>query len=105
MRRSQISQVIGAEEGNSMPLWERALSRLVMRPGSKTRLGWTLIGVFLIMIDLIWVPFQAFDPPVDQFSEVSTWIPMIYWTLDIPCAFLTGFNFEGAAECRPRLIA
>lgn len=108
LRHSAIAMALNGKDSsdeNNLPMWERVAAHCVMHPGSQRRLTWSILGVVLIALDLIWVPFQAFDPPLNDLSAVLFWTAIIYWSLDIPCSFLTGFNSDGVTEKRPFLIA
>lgn len=70
---------------------ESLRTQLPLRPRSKVRIFWEVLGMFLLFCDVIWLPLQAFEiPPSVAFSTLQT----IFWTLDIPSGFLTGYYKE-----------
>jgi len=93
-------------EGNSRrcSFYEHCWRRLVLRPGSRCRVAWDMVGITLIGYDLIWIPLQAFAEP-NTATAVASFIAMCFWTIDIPVSFFTGFLSNGVAELRPSKIA
>ncbi|CAE8582380.1 unnamed protein product, partial [Polarella glacialis] len=78
---------------------------LVMRPSCLQRLSWDLLSVMILTYDVLLIPFEAFEPEETTFLAVMDWITVIFWTVDIPVQFLTGFHSEGVLEMRPSKIA
>ena len=62
----------------------------VVHPESSSRLSWEISGVFVLMLDLVWIPMMAFDPPESVGTAIIGWITLIYWTLDMLLTFNTG---------------
>ena len=87
---------------------ERLVSRCVLGPGTKKRLVWEIIGMFLIVYDLITIPLQAFGEHMVEngFLDFMSWFASCYWVVDIPFSFFVGFDTkDGMVELRPRRIA
>jgi len=63
----------------------------VMHPECSKRLVWDIWGLFALMIDLIWLPMQVFEPTQTLFVNLMTWSILLYWTGDILASFHTGF--------------
>jgi len=75
--------------------WIRSADKLIVRPGSKLRISWDFVGMALILYDLVSIPMQIFEPPPNPFSEVMSMFSTVFWTVDIPFSFVTGFYREG----------
>jgi hypothetical protein len=63
----------------------------VFSPDSITRIAWDIVGIFVLMVDLIWIPMQVFEPYDTIGISLLSWSTLLYWTIDILLAFNTGF--------------
>ncbi|CAE7214827.1 Kcnh5 [Symbiodinium natans] len=101
-----LKQLSGEDDAEQL-LIIRTLNRFVLDPSSPKRLGFEVLGLFLIIYDLFWLPMQVFDPPGNTFTEVMGWTSSIYWALDIPMSFLVGqiIQKKGIIEMHVRAIA
>lgn len=97
----------------SMPRARASLSGLqashaacYSRPTSPFRLLWNGLGVTAIMYDLVNLPLMLFDPEPTDFTSGLRIAMMIFWALDMPASFTTGyFDKSGSLEMRPCRIA
>lgn len=71
------------------PAW-RSCGVPMFRPQGPFRMGWSLIGLVLILTDMVMVPMQVFDLSGTLFVVLLDWTTMIFWTLDILVNFRTG---------------
>lgn len=84
----------------------RMASRWVVHPATMKRIVWDLLGCVFVGYDFIVVPLQFLQPPESTFFACMLWVIRIYWTLDFPFSFFTGYSRdEGKAEVRLRLVA
>jgi len=81
------------------------LQYFVARPSSKRQIFWDILSVLFMFVDLMMVPMQAFPMPQTEFTRTLDWATVIFWTLDIPNNFFTGFHRKGIFEMRPWQIA
>lgn len=91
-----------------MPLqsWERCIKPVVVKPTSLVRMMWDMVGFLLILWDTVMLPLEFFKPDETRFIAVMTWLVRLYWTVDFPASFLTGYDLpEGSVETRPRKVA
>jgi len=97
----------GLEDDSDQSYMLHLLNKLVLDPSSPKRLFFEVLGLFLIIYDLFWLPMQVFDPPGNVFTEAMGWCSSIYWALDIPMSFLVGqiLQTKGIIEMRVRAIA
>lgn len=101
-RRPRRKEVITGEETKSKS-W---FGKFALRPDSLKRLSWDVITVLVVCYDCIVFPidfvFSSFDG--GKTVAVDTCIT-IFWTLDLPVCFLTGFHTAGLVEMRLKAIA
>lgn len=69
----------------------RAPTGCLLDPSSHTKLTWDVIGIPVLAWDLITIPMQVFDIGDTIVMIVMGWVTLIYWTIDMPVSFLTGF--------------
>jgi len=81
------------------------LARKMIHPNSKRRLSWDLIGMTFVLYDIITIPLQVFTIKVNLFSTILHWLTAIFWTIDFPTGFLTGYTSEGRLEMNPLFVA
>eukprot|EP00930_Biecheleria_cincta_P026051 TRINITY_DN18429_c0_g1_i1.p1 TRINITY_DN18429_c0_g1~~TRINITY_DN18429_c0_g1_i1.p1 ORF type:complete len:1323 (-),score=214.52 TRINITY_DN18429_c0_g1_i1:779-4429(-) len=79
--------------------------RLVANPRSSKRLVWDVIGILLIAYDIVFIPFQVFNPPSNNFTSFMSMFGTVFWTADIPLSFLVGFHSEGIIRMKLSSIA
>lgn len=85
---------------------ERLLSRVMIQPTCMRRTFWDLIGCFIVLYEVVIIPFQFFDPPASFWQEFMAWVVRIYWTVDFPSCFATGYaKPDGDPEMRPGFVA
>lgn len=78
----------------------------MFEPNSARRIAWDLLGLVLIFLDGVLLPFQLFAPPENTFTSTVFWIARIFWTVDLPLSFLTGILMpDGNVNMNPTLIA
>lgn len=112
---SALSENDGKRKGATPAFSQRAkqfgemlFNHLYMDPTSHRRLLWDAITLFFILSDVVFVPYQAamglpalpFECP-GPFTRVF----VLFWVLDIPMNFLTGFFAQGYLVRKPRLVA
>jgi len=82
--------------------------KLVVDPSSEVRLAWDILGIPILSWDLITIPLGVFTLGSlgdDIFSGMG-WVTLIYWTIDLPFTFLTGyFDSEGTLIMDVKAIA
>lgn len=79
----------------------------VASPSSPRRLFWDFLGAIVLCYDLLTVPLIAFnrnshEPPLKEALDFST---TVYWIVDIPLQFFSGYHSGGFIEMRPKKIA
>eukprot|EP00928_Gymnodinium_smaydae_P013730 TRINITY_DN14987_c0_g1_i1.p1 TRINITY_DN14987_c0_g1~~TRINITY_DN14987_c0_g1_i1.p1 ORF type:complete len:908 (-),score=128.68 TRINITY_DN14987_c0_g1_i1:64-2787(-) len=87
---------------------ERVTSTFIwrLRPSSPLRLHWDVLGMLMIIYDLMLIPLDlAFDLPDNSGLHAMFWITLLFWTLDIPVTFISGYYIKGTEEIRLARIA
>mmetsp|Transcript_15596 Transcript_15596/g.35798 ORF Transcript_15596/g.35798 Transcript_15596/m.35798 type:complete len:775 (-) Transcript_15596:69-2393(-) len=92
-----------------LPRWEAffataTLAKHMIHPNSKRRLLWDLLGMTLVVYDIITIPLQVFEPKKNLFSTVMAWCLAVFWTVDFPTGFLTGFTQDGRLVMNPLYV-
>jgi len=64
-------------------------------PSASYRLAWDVLGIFLICIDLIWLPMQVFSPTQTTPIVCFSWFALCFWSVDIVVTFNTGTFKKG----------
>jgi len=86
--------------------WVCIRRHLPVHPNSMRRCGWDIISLLLVAYDVAVIPLALFDIPKNSFFSLMKWFTRIFWSLDIPASFLTGFlRADGNCEDRFRPIA
>jgi hypothetical protein len=68
----------------------------VLNPASHAKLAWDVVGIPVLAWDLITIPMQVFQIGDTPLMLTMGWVTLIYWTIDIPVTFVTGyFNHDG----------
>eukprot|EP00928_Gymnodinium_smaydae_P069796 TRINITY_DN5351_c0_g2_i1.p1 TRINITY_DN5351_c0_g2~~TRINITY_DN5351_c0_g2_i1.p1 ORF type:complete len:883 (-),score=104.79 TRINITY_DN5351_c0_g2_i1:86-2734(-) len=82
----------------------KAVCRL--RPSSPVRLQWDVMGMGMIIYDLMFIPLDlAFELPQSGVLTAMFWITLLFWTLDVPITFVSGYYINGTEEMRLSRIA
>jgi len=65
-----------------------------------------MTSLLLVSSDFIIIPLEVFDPPQTTLLVAMAWIQRIFWSVDIPLTFVTGFvQKDGHVEFRLKQIA
>jgi len=72
--------------------------RWMIDPGSMRRLAWDVTGMTMLAYDSIFIPLSAFDISQTTFVVAMDWVALIYWTIDMPATFVTGYYTHGVLE-------
>jgi len=81
------------------------MQQLVVRPRSRTRLVWSILGILMLTLDFITLPLVAFLPPESQLLTTSVWTSQVYWSMDIIMSFFTGVYIGTSLEMKVATIA
>jgi len=82
------------------------LEWFMIHPSSMKRICWDLSGLLLIGYDCVFVPLEVFEPHHSPMLRAMFWIIRIFWTINIPVSFFTGFFCsQGTAEMKPMRVA
>jgi len=77
----------------------------VISPSSPRRSCWDIISLVLVIWDLFMIPMGLFALPETMFLTVADWITRIFWTMDMPLSFISGYvTHSGSIEMRPSRI-
>lgn len=94
------------EEENRQTKYSLYVERFIVHPSSGKRGIWDLVSIVLVVYDLVVIPLALFEPEETWPLVVMTWVCRIFWTVDMPLSFLTGFiRNDGSLEMRPAKIA
>eukprot|EP00931_Biecheleriopsis_adriatica_P098135 TRINITY_DN7202_c0_g1_i2.p1 TRINITY_DN7202_c0_g1~~TRINITY_DN7202_c0_g1_i2.p1 ORF type:complete len:652 (-),score=106.94 TRINITY_DN7202_c0_g1_i2:151-2106(-) len=69
-------------------------SRFLLDPSAPTRLIWDIFGMALILYDLIAIPLLVFDPDDNIFTDIMSWLAMLFWTFDMVMSLSTGLRLH-----------
>jgi len=90
------------EETPSSSRIGQLLQKFVCSPQSPKRVPWDLLGSLLVAYDVIMIPMQVFNLPRTPFLIVMMWFARIFWSVDLPLSFMTGYQTEAEeVEMRP----
>lgn len=64
-------------------------------PSSGPRLSWDTVGMLFVVVDLVWLPMQVFDPPDYAPMLFMSWVAVFYWSIDIFVTINTGIVKKG----------
>lgn len=81
------------------------LAPFVLFPMSPRRVCWDLLSVLVLVYELFTVPLSVFAYDELDAAARLRLVTMIFWTIDIPCSFLVGFDERGHTEVRPHKVA
>lgn len=78
----------------------------VFHPNGAARVTWDLVGAACIFYDAICIPLQFFITASESAGfRIVTIAMIVFWCIDIPFNFVTGFHRGGSLEMRTRAIA
>lgn len=81
-------------------------STFVIHPHSTLRGTWDMMSLALVLYDMIYLPLGVFDPEPVTFTIFMAWYSRIFWTVDLPVTFMTGFlSIDGVVIMDMRYIA
>lgn len=100
-------QISGNRENPPARCWV-LLADYVVSPSKPQIIGWSCVGLLLVIWDCVFVPLQVLtsDSP-DELAWLSTpsWIIRIYWTCDLLPSFVTGYSLpNGDTEMNPHRV-
>jgi len=98
LRRSRTGDLNVLDSTSTFAL---VFQRLVGLPTSNVRTGWDICSLVLVCYDCFVIPYQAFDPPVNDFSVSAMWFAALFWIADFIRNFFVGFFDHGLIEMRP----
>jgi len=79
---------------------------IIFAPSCFSRVTWELLGLMMVIYDIISIPLVLLDPPKNQATTTIDWTCRVFWTMDIPFTFITGFMMSnGNVVMDPRRIA
>ncbi|CAK0849469.1 unnamed protein product [Prorocentrum cordatum] len=104
------------EEAREPAWWEERLERLVVEPNSCVsdpifeppivHICWESVGLCLVLYDVATAPLRLLDPLDGAAFLLAAWLARLFWTLDVPFSFLTGFvSPQGRIELRAARVA
>lgn len=83
-------------------------SYLVVMPNTLRRIFWDVLCITFNLYDIIVLPLSFFDLNAEShiLLTIMAWITRVFWTLDIPASFITGYvTATGNLESRLSKIA
>eukprot|EP00448_Togula_jolla_P026156 CAMPEP_0170653284 /NCGR_PEP_ID=MMETSP0224-20130122/47328_1 /TAXON_ID=285029 /ORGANISM="Togula jolla, Strain CCCM 725" /LENGTH=722 /DNA_ID=CAMNT_0010985151 /DNA_START=12 /DNA_END=2183 /DNA_ORIENTATION=- len=100
-----LTTYVATQNSVSRNITRDSLSRIIMRPGSRTRLTWDVLSTLMVTYDLFTIPLLAFG--YDDMEAIATidLIITIFWTMDLVAAFLTGYHSGSGIEMRIHMTA
>jgi len=79
--------------------------KFVVYPYAPGRSAWDIMSLFFVVYDMVMIPMGMFDLPEATFLLVMQWMTRVFWTLDMPLSFVSGFvTSDGTIEMRPSKI-
>jgi len=77
-----------------------------IHPYNPRRSAWDISSLLLVLYDMVVIPLGFFEPPESTFLTLMEWVTRIFWTLDMPLSFLSGYvTGTGSIELRFSKIA
>jgi len=81
-------------------------TRCIVHPYDWRRGLWDIASLFLVIHDMAFIPLQFFEPEETVFTKTMAWLTRIFWTIDMPASFFTGYvTVDGFIELRLDRIA
>ncbi|CAE7221113.1 CNGA2 [Symbiodinium natans] len=83
------------------------ISKCMLEPHGNLRMAWNFLGLLAICWDLIFIPLQMFDmgATMQGILDVMAYVIFVYWILDVPASFITGYDSGGILEMRVKVVA
>lgn len=105
--RAATAAVVDVQEEEGGPVEQPSKYRKLMSdPGSPHRVGWEMFGVLMVVYDVVSIPLVLLDPPKNDVTTRIDWATRLFWTLDIPFTFMTGYMLKnGNVVLDPMLSA
>ncbi|CAK9008573.1 unnamed protein product [Durusdinium trenchii] len=100
--RSSVKHHLGAEITDD---YHERWQKMILSPASNLRLGWLILGMFFIFVDILVIPLSIFDIGDHPFFKVQQLVSWLFWLCDVFVSFLSGFDRNGRIEMRPIVIA
>jgi len=77
-----------------------------LHPTSRRRMAWDALTSLMLLYEAVTVPISFLQTDLTPTQKVMTWVTRIFWILDIPLQFCTGFDRkDGEVELRFRKVA
>jgi len=94
-------------EEDSQGSLEAPQYRCIANPNSKKRIVWDIAGMFVLLCDMVMIPFVfSFDPKDTLEIQVWKWVALIFWTVDWMLSFCVGYyDKKGRLVMHPGKIA
>lgn len=81
------------------------LRNIVVHPYSPYKSAWDIGSLILVLYDMIMIPMSFFDLPESTPLTFMSWTTRIYWTIDMPLSFVSGYvTADGTIELRLKMI-
>jgi len=99
--------------GQAMTVANRCHQKLIVRPNSVVRLAWDFLSCIMVCYDVVTIPLMVvclekgdfLGGGNGPFTEAMDFVTTFFWTVDVPCSFLTGYHNDGVIEMRAIHIA
>lgn len=78
---------------------------IIVRPNSHVRLAWDMLTLVAVGYDVVTIPLLAFEMEDNPITYVVDWGCLLFWSIDLPVSFITGYHTEGVVEMRASAIA
>lgn len=92
------SQGVARNEGT-------VLNRFMLHPGSRFLIAWVSVGPMFLLYDMVTVPLQAFQLPLDWSLLAMDKFIACYWLFDLMRSFVTGYEADKWIEMRFSMTA
>lgn len=111
-RRTGNSQIgMALQSSPSLALDEteterKGCQKYMIHPNNTMRTIWDVASLILVSYDTVTIPLELFDPAENDVFKALAWITRIFWSLDMPLSFMTGFiRGDGTVELSFPVIA
>lgn len=107
--RSKASSITDAfaeiNVGSSIRDESACFQRCIVHPDSKISRLMAVMSGIIIALDLVFLPL-TFAFKVDELKEfeILAWVSTLFWSLDMPMSFVSGYYSNGVVEMRPKVI-
>lgn len=103
-----IDELINTAQSEDVAVYEsksKCWRAILIHPYNRYRSVWDIASLFLVLYDMVMIPLQLFELPEDGFLTTMQWVTRIFWTMDMPASFLSGYvATDGSIEMRPSKI-